>query len=91
VIRNRKKNDHRHFSIQTPGVQVGEEIYPRAHESRPKAECLSQIVGGKNSVVDPLQANNTAFDGHADHSSIGVYISRKEGRQASRGACVLRP
>jgi hypothetical protein len=66
-------------------------INPRAHESRPKAEGPAKIVGGKNSVVDALQANHTVVDGHADASSIGVYTSGEESRQASLDACVLRP
>jgi len=32
-------------------------------------------------LVDALQTDNTVFNGHADDSSIGVYISGKEGRQ----------
>src|SRR5262249_46140134 len=81
MIRNRKKDDHRYFSIQTPSIQISVKIDPRSHESRPKAECPAEIIGREHSVVDALQAHSIVFDGHADDSFIGVYILPKVGRQ----------
>src|SRR4030095_7664074 len=45
MIRNRKKDDHRHFAIEAARVQVGVKIKPRTHESRPKAKSPAEIIG----------------------------------------------
>jgi hypothetical protein len=93
MIRDRKENDHRHFAIEPPRIQVGVKTKPRAHEGRPKAEGPAEIVGGENSVIDAFQSDRLCAR-HPFNSSIRVYISRAAGRQAvirATGPCVSAP
>src|SRR5215475_4363194 len=94
MIRNRKKDDHPHFAIQTSSVQVGVKIKPRSHESRPKAECPAQVIGRKHAVVDALERDADIWVGH-EFSLLNSRVYISSGTQTrcdlSNAACLLPP
>jgi hypothetical protein len=68
VIRQRVKNNLRHFAVEPADIQVGEMIDLPTHETSPETMRASEVVAGNHTVIDSFYRYRLAC--HIDSSIV---------------------